>query len=87
MPRQQHPNVVADAIREFGDGINQEIARYNALPPLKKNLFRAGGGAGLIAFCLYIAFELHACGGVTVEWRLGYCGSSSASRARAGRAT
>jgi hypothetical protein len=66
MPQQQHSDVVAYAIREVSDSINREFIRYAARPPLRKNLFRAGGGAGLIAFCLYIPFELNVRGGISV---------------------
>jgi hypothetical protein len=34
--------------------IAEAIAQHNALPPDQKNRARASGGAGLIAFCLYV---------------------------------
>ena len=33
--------------------IAEAVAQHHALPPHEKNLARASGGAGLIAFCLY----------------------------------
>jgi hypothetical protein len=56
---------IGRAIADVGDAFNQEISRYNALSPLRKNLYRAGGGAGLITFCLYIPYEMHVRGGVS----------------------
>src|ERR1700728_3041220 len=34
--------------------IAEAIAQHRALPPDQKNRARASGGAGLIAFCLYV---------------------------------
>lgn len=46
MPRETYG--IGSAIGEIG-AVGQEISRYNALPPLKKNLFRAGGGADMMS--------------------------------------
>jgi hypothetical protein len=58
---------IGRAIADVGDAFNQEISHYAALPPLRKNLYRAGGGAGLITFCLYIPYEMNVRGGVTIK--------------------
>jgi hypothetical protein len=46
---------IDSAIREVGDNIAQNVARYQALPPLRKGRVRAGLGAGLLAFGVYTA--------------------------------
>jgi hypothetical protein len=61
----QQPYGIDNAIQNVGDSFNREFVRYAARPPLKKNLFRAGGGAGLITFCVYVAVEFEAAMGLT----------------------
>jgi len=46
---------IADAIRDVGENINQNVARYQALPPLQKGRARAGYGAALLALGVYAA--------------------------------
>jgi hypothetical protein len=46
----QSATTLADLITPFTDA----IAEHRALPPDQKNRARASGGAGLIAFCLYV---------------------------------
>jgi hypothetical protein len=48
-----------DAIRDVGENVSQNISHYHALPPLKKNRFRAGAGAALVGLAVYSAAGRH----------------------------
>jgi hypothetical protein len=52
------PYGIGNAIADIGSNVNQQIDRYAALPPLKKNLARATRGTALIAFCAHAVFWL-----------------------------
>ncbi|MGH6845928.1 MAG: hypothetical protein ACREC0_00390 [Methylocella sp.] len=67
MPQQQQHYGLGIAVAEFAETVGQNISRYNALPPFRKNLFRAGGGAGLITFCIYVAVEFKTVMGLTFD--------------------
>jgi hypothetical protein len=62
----QQPYGIDSAIKDVGDNIAQNASRYHALPPLKKNRFRAGAGAGLIALGLYTVIGRY--GIVFADW-------------------
>ncbi len=44
MPQESYG--INNAIRDAGASITRDVSRYHALPPLKKNHFRAGAGTG-----------------------------------------